>query len=237
MRRRQCLRSGADMNLPSVRKAVQKLIADSLGVSIIEFAISLPFLCILCLGGLELSNLAVAYLRVSNIAIKTADHAARVRTSIDETDINEILTGAKLMGQKIDFANHGRIILSSIEPVMNAASPPQVVNQYLRWQRCTGASSANSTHGSQGDGATGTAQAAGYGLPGQAKIAAAANTAVILAEVQYDYQPLILPSWFGNISIRTSQAITVRERTDQVLKNAQSLTAAQEALCSNTHTA
>ena len=76
----------------------------------LEFAISLPFLMVLCLGGLELVNLALDYQRVSNIAIKTADHAARVRTSIDESDINEIFMGSKLMGDKIDFAAHGRII-------------------------------------------------------------------------------------------------------------------------------
>jgi hypothetical protein len=201
-----------------------------------EFALSLPILLLLCMGGMELANMASAYLRISNMAIKTADHAARVRTSIDETDINEIFTGAKLMGQPIDFANHGRIILSSIEPVLSG-SPPKVVNQYLRWQRCTGANPANSTHGNEGDGATGTAQAAGYGLPGGAKISASDKTAVILAEVVYDYQPLISLNWFGAITIRTAQSITVRERSDQTLKNAAALSPAQKSLCTNPHAA
>ena len=217
-----------DMNLVKL----QKLWSDSRGTSLLEFGLMLPFLCVLCLAGLELSSLALAYQRVSNIAIKTADHAARVRTSIDEADINEIFIGSKLMGDRLDFANHGRIILSSIEPVLDNSSPPQVVNQFLRWQRCAGASSANSTHGNEGDTST-----TGCGLPGQAKIAAAKNTAVMLAEVDYDYQPLIIPAWFGPITIRSSQAITVRERSDQVLKNAQNLTNAQKALCSNPHTA
>ena len=207
------------------------------GLALIEFAILLPVLLLLGLGGMELSNLTGAYLQVNAIAIKTADHAARIRSSIDEADINELLLGAKTMGQKIDFANNGRIIISSIEPVMNAASPPAVVNQYLRWQRCAGANPANSTHGFEGDGATGTAQAAGYGLPGKPKIKAAANTAVILSEVVYDYQPLLSARWFGPVTIRVSQSITVRERTDQVMKNASSLPASKKALCSNPHTA
>ena len=221
----------------TIRQAVRRLMHESSGLALVEFAIAFPVLCVLCLGGLELSNLAMAYQRINNIAIKTADNAARVRTSIDETDINEIFIGAKLMGQNIDFANHGRIILSSIEPLMDNGSPPQVVNQYLRWQRCTGANAANSSHGNAGDGATGTAQAAGYGLPGKAKITAAKNTAVMLAEVVYDYQPLFSYSWYGPITIRVAQSITVRERSDQVVKNGSSLTAAQEALCSNSHTA
>lgn len=220
--------------IPSSRRG---LWGDSKALAAVELALVFPFLLTLCVGGLELSNLAMAYLRVSNIAIKTADNAARVRTSIDESDINEIFIGAKLMGSNIDFANHGRIILSSIEPLMNNATPPQVVNQYLRWQRCTGANAANSSHGNQGDGATGTAQASGYGLTGKPKITASANTAVILAEVVYDYQPMIVPDWFGAVTIRTSQTISVRERSDQALRNAQNLTNAQKSLCTNPHTA
>ena len=215
----------------------RSLLRDTSAVSMIEFALSLPFLFALCVAGLELSNMAMAYMRVSNIAVKTADHVARVRTAIDEADINEIFVGSKLMGQKIDFANHGRIIVSSIEPLMNNASPPQIANQYLRWQRCTGADPANSSHGNEGDGATGTAQAAGYGLPGQPKIVAAQNTAVILAEVVYQYQPLILPAWFGPITIHTSQSMPVRERNDQAIRNGQNLTNAQKSLCTNPHTA
>jgi hypothetical protein len=216
-----------------VRRLSQiRLLADTRGTSLLEFGLMLPLLCVLCVGGLELSNLALAYQRVSNIAIKTADHAARVRTSIDETDINEIFIGSKLMGAPLDFANNGRIILSSIEPVYDSSSPPNVVSQLLRWQRCAGANAANSTHGNQGDTST-----TGFGPTGQPKIMAAKNTAVMLAEVVYNYQPLIIPAWYGPITIKSTQAITVRERSDQVVKNAQSLTTSQKALCTNPHTA
>jgi TadE-like protein len=206
-------------------------------MALVEFALVLPVLCLLCLGGLELSNLAMAYLRVNSIAIKTADSAARVRTSIDEADINEIFTGAKLMGENIDFADRGRIILSSIEPVMDTASPPQIVNQYLRWQRCTGANAAVSSHGSEGDGATGTDKASGYGITGKPKITAAKNTTIMLSEVVYDYKPLLSSRWFGSITMRVAQSITVRERSDQKMKNASSLTTAKQSLCSNPHMA
>jgi hypothetical protein len=223
--------------LGRVRAMLRALRGDRSGLAMTEFAMSLPFLAVLGLGGLELTNMALTQLRVSNIALKTADNAARVRVSIDEADINEIFTGAKLMGAPIDFANHGRIILSSIEPLMNAASPPAVVNQYLRWQRCTGANAANSTHGNEGDGATGTAQAAGYGVPGGPKIKAADKTATMLVEVVYDYQPLVSNRWFGTITMRSVQSIAVRDRSDQVIKNGSGLTTAQKALCSNTHAA
>lgn len=208
-------------------------------VAITEFALSLPFLLLLGLGGLELANLALAYLRVYDIATKVADNAARVRVSIDEADINEIFAGAKVMGQNLNFAQNGRIILSSIEPVMNTASPPAVVNQYLRWQRCTGANAANSTHGSEGEGAsTNGDKATGYGLSSSTRrIVAAENTAVMLAEVVYDYQPLVI-NWFGPITIRAIQSMPVRQRSDQVIKNGGNLTNAQRMLCTATgHTA
>lgn len=215
---------------------LRRLLADQSGVSLIESAIALPLLAFLCLVGVELANLTVAYLRVNSIAIKSADNVARVRSSIDEADVKEVFLGAKRMGDTIDFAEHGRVIVSSIEPVMDSGSPPTVKNQYLRWQRCTGAHPADSSHGLAGDGASGTGQTDGYGLPGKPKIKAAANTAIILAEVVYDYQPMI-SNWFGPVTIRTSQAITVRERSDQAIKNGSGLPNSQKALCSNPHTA
>ena len=197
----------------------------------------LPFLVLLGFGGLELTHLTIAYLRVNDIALKVADNAARVRISIDESDVNQIFAGAREMGKSINFANNGRVILSSIEPVMNTASPPVVVNQFLRWQRCFGANTANSTHGTEGDGATGTAQAAGYGIPTKAKITASENTATMLVEVVYTYQPLVSNTWFGPTTIRVQQSMPVRQRTDQVVKNAGSLSTAARPLCTNAHTA
>ena len=221
----------------SVIRFARSLLRDTSAIAMMEMALVLPVLVTLCVAGIELSNLSMAYLRVNGIAIQTADNAARVRTSIDEADVLDIFQGARLMGANIDFAARGRIILSSIEPIMNTATPPAVVNQYLRWQRCMGANAANSTHGAEGDGATGTAQATGYGPAGKPKIVAAANTAVMLTEVVYNYKPLMTPDWFGNVTIRASQSVTVRERSDQVIKNGNNLTTAQKALCSNAHTA
>lgn len=218
-------------------RALRAASRDRSGIAMTELALFMPVLCLLFLAGLETMNLLMAYMRVNNIAIKVADNVARVRISIDESDINEIFIGAKKMGAPMSFAQNGRIIVSSIEPLMDSSSPPRVVNQHLRWQRCTGALPDNSTHGVEGDGATGTSKADGYGLPGGDKIQAAEDTAVILTEVVYNYQPIVSNFWLGSIKIKTAQAITIRQRPDQVVKNASSLSTAQRALCSNPHTA
>lgn len=220
-----------------VRRANVRLVRCTSGVALTEFAFALPLMCLAGLGGLELTNLTLAYLRINDIAIKVADNAARVRISIDEADVQEIFTGAREMGESINFSANGRVVLSSIEPLMNTASPPAVVNQYLRWQRCFGANAANSTHGSEGDGSSGTAFATGYGITGAQKITASANTAVMLVEVVYTYQPLVSNQWFGSKTIRAQQSMPVRQRSDQVMKNGGNLGTSAKALCSNAHTA
>ena len=220
-----------------LKSPVDRLRRNVSGAALIEAGFAFPLLVLAGAGGIELTNLTMAYMRVNDIALKVADNAARVRVSIDESDINQIMTGVREMGKSINFGPNGRVILSSIEPVMNTASPPAVVNQYLRWQRCYGADPANSTAGNQGDGATGTAQATGYGIPGKAKITASAYNAAMLVEVVYQYQPLVSGSWFGPITIRVQQSMPVRQRTDQVIKNGGNLTTAQTAACTNAHTA
>ena len=103
------------------------------GLAMIEFAMSLPVVLMLGLLGLETANFAMAHLRVSNIAMVTADNAARIRDVIDEADVTDILTGAKDTGASMNFAQNGRIILTDLEPT------PTGGNQWIRWQRCDGA--------------------------------------------------------------------------------------------------
>ncbi|MGQ0660288.1 MAG: TadE/TadG family type IV pilus assembly protein, partial [Sphingosinicella sp.] len=68
------------------------------GLAYVEFALALPVLLTLGLFGLETANFAMAHLRVSNIAVMTADNAARIRDNIDEADVIDLLTGAKETG-------------------------------------------------------------------------------------------------------------------------------------------
>ena len=191
------------------------------GLAMLEFAMSLPVLTTLALVGLETANLAMAHLRVSNIAMIASDNASRVRDSIDEDDVNELLLGAKSTGDSIRFGQNGRIILSSIEP--NAAgSGGASTGQWIRWQRCDGAKVAVSNYGGQGTGqTTATLQAVG---PAGNQIAATAGTAIMLVEVVYDYQPLVSNSIFGARTIRYESAFNVRQRTNQAITNVNNVT-------------
>lgn len=205
-----------------------RLRACESGVAFTEFAMSLPILLGLGLVGLETANLAMAHLRVSNIAMITADNAARVRDSIDEANVIELLTGAKMTGDNIRFRQNGRVILSSVE-ANTAGAGGTTTGQWIRWQRCDGARNVASRYGGQGTGQTNaTLQAVG---PANNQVSAATGTAVMVAEVEYRYQPIISDAIFGTRIIRYESAFNVRQRTDQVLKNATSLPANQRRTC------
>jgi hypothetical protein len=162
----------------------------------------------------------MAHLRISNIAMLASDNASRVRDSIDEGDVIELLTGAKMTGDTISFRQHGRIILSSIEP-NSAGSGGASTGQWIRWQRCDGAKVVSSNYGAQGTGVNGSANPAilqQMGVAGS-QIAATTGTAIMVVEVVYDYQPLVSSTIFGTRTIRYESAFNVRQRTNQAITN------------------
>jgi Flp pilus assembly protein TadG len=199
-------------------RLIRRLAGDQSALAAIEFGMALPVLLILGLAGLETANLALARLKVSNIAMMTADNAARVRDSIDESDVNELFAGARSAGASINFSTNGRVILSSIEP--NTAG----TGQWIRWQRCLGVKNVSSAYGAQGKGQNdATLQAVG---PVGNQISAQSGTAILVAEVNYTYQPLISNRFLGTQTITYVSAFNVRQRTDQTLHNGASVAAA-----------
>ncbi len=200
------------------------------GLAFVEFAMALPVLTTLSLAGLESANLALAHLRVSNIAMMTADNASRVRDSIDESHVIELFTGTKLTGDSIDFRNNGRIILSSVEP-NTAGQSGTSTGQWIRWQRCDGRRNEASRYGAEG---TGQTNASLQSIDtGENSIAAASGTAILVAEVTYQYQPLVSEAIFGTPVIRYVAAFNVRQRTNQALTNTSNLTTAQRRTCNH----
>lgn len=229
-----------------VRAFARRLAGCTSGLALTEFAFSLPVLLTLGLAGMETANLAMVHLRVSNIAVLTADNASRVRDSIDEADVIEVFSGAKRAGANINFATRGRIILSSLE--FNGTK------QWIRWQRCDGtlnvapsyrpktAAGSDIVNGTEiynadrttaaTTGASSPTQSnipstgmANTGMSGSTnRIAAQSGTAVMVVEVTYTYDPIIPSSWLEGRQIRYSSSFNVRQRTDQALKNGGQIT-------------
>lgn len=199
---------------------VARLRRDERGVALVEFAFGAPVLLFLILAGLELANYALAQLRVNQIAMTVADNAGRVMTGIDEANIYEVFAGARVIGEPLGFEENGRIVLSSLQAngiTGNGAG------QMINWQRCWGALDVDPAYGVQGDGRQDDTLAAGMGAGGN-RIYSDPDTAVMVAEVSYDYQPLISSSILPlTARIRHESAFNVRGRQNNNISNTQSL--------------
>lgn len=216
----------------------KSLVRDQRGLALTEFAFSLPILLTLGLVGLEAANYTMAHLKVSAIASITADNAARVRDSIDEVDVSDLMTGARLAGEQLQFESNGRLILSSLERSQDGT------RQWIRWQRCIGDLDVQSTHGRPLDDSgavitdgteitepNGTeyvpstnpssdAQSELTGVTvGDQEITAGGGTAVLIAEAVYQYQPLMADALMAGTEIRYISAFNVRQRNDNALNN------------------
>lgn len=191
------------------------LLGDTRGLAVMEFALTLPIVLTIVVSGMETANYAIATLRVSQIAATTADNAARVRDSIGEADVNEVLQGGRIVGEPMDFATRGRIVLSDVMPNGLTGSS---AGQKILWQRCTGALNTTESvprYGMQGKGESdGTLPA--MGSAGRT-LAASANSAMIFVEVTYRYKPLVSALVFGTPIMRSEASFTVRERKSETL--------------------
>jgi len=190
------------------------------GFALTEFAFALPIFLFLLLGGLEITNFVMTHSRINQIAITAADNAGRVRTGIDESNIYEVFSGVELVGQTLDFADNGRVVLSSLED--NGRSGADA-GQMINWQRCFGNLAVAPLYGRQGLGRTNDALEDGMG-PAARPIRSAENTAVMFVEVTYQYTPVFFSALANEgLRIRYESAFNVRERTNQNITNTQNL--------------
>lgn len=199
-----------------LRGFARRLRHNTGGAVLIEFAYSLPLLMLLGFTGVELANLAVANARVSQIAMTVADNLSRAKQSVPlglpqlrEVDINDALLGARIQGgDTLQLLTNGRVILSSLQ--RNAAG-----RQTIAWQRCKGLLNVSSSYGAQGavQPSSGSNGFQGMGT-GTARVQTEANSAIIFAEVVYDYEPLFGQWVFGDLRLRKEAAFYVRDDRD-----------------------
>lgn len=201
------------------KRLLKRFAAARDGVVMVEFAFMAPLLLLLILGGLELANFALANLRVNQMAISVADNAGRVRTSVDETDIEEVFSAADLLGTQLDFQNNGRVVLSSLQ---DNGQTGRDAGQEIAWQRCWGALDVDPAYGVEGDGANDDRFEDGIGEDGN-RIRSMRNATMMFVEVTYEYQPLVGPNWFSIDQIRAEAAFNVRTIRSEDITNTQDL--------------
>lgn len=190
------------------------LARDTGGLALLEFAFVFPILLLMAVGGGELANYVTTKMRISQIALQTADNAARLGTGsplaakvISETDINDVFSGAQVDSGNLNLNGNGRIILSDLEPVAN----PNTTDRYkIVWQRCYGSKTAHgSSYGVAGD------TNKPYMGPANKPTKALDDNATMFVEVYYVYKPLISftnPIWQPDTQIVEVASMTVRDR-------------------------
>lgn len=208
---------------------LRRLCRDRGGTALMEFALALPL--VMGMGGycVELSNLAMTNMKVSQIALQLADNGSRVGVATDlavyqlrEGDINDVLQGARLVGSQIDLTTRGRVIVSSLENVRQSYDTATV--QRIHWQRCVGAKSAadyGSSYGIASTSAGGTATKADAGLDAPngmgdvgSKVSAPGGSAVIFVEINYEYKPLFGSTFVSPTRLHQTASFIVRDRRD-----------------------
>lgn len=196
-----------------VRRNLRALGHDRKAVALLEFALSLPLLLTLSLVGAELTSYITTRMRISQIALHLADNAARIGSgsqlqakTINEADINDLLTGAGLQSGELDLFRNGRVMISSLEP-----DPANSGKNRIRWQRCRG----NKTSQTSAYGAAGTVNLNGMGKPNRLATAPSGGVTMYV-EVYYEYQPLFRAALAPNTNFREEASMMVRDRRDTV---------------------
>ena len=209
-------------NKAELLKALSK---NQAGVTIVEFALTLPLFVGITVVGLELAYFALVNMKLNQIAVTVADNASRYTPSMDEADFIDIIAGASVIGSPINFSNNGRFILSSLQDNLQTGTN---AGQMIHWQRCNGSlTSVASAYGVEGAGRTNATLATGVGSTTN-KITAATGTALMFVEVVYNYQPLIAPNYAGSVPLnrrlRYEAAYVVRSRQNFNLTNTNNAT-------------
>jgi hypothetical protein len=197
-----------------IRRLARSLLAATGGVAMTEFALAAPLLLFAGLYGAETTWLTIVHMRVNQTALRIADDASRIgeisalqTRKIYESDINDLLYGAHLETESLDFFTNGRVIISSLEVVPDS-DPEQ---QYIHWQRCKGRMNWASSYGVEDDGLSGSFDGMG---PAGNLVTAMPDDAVMFVEVAYNYQPLFGDMFVSDRLITAYAAYNVRDNRD-----------------------
>lgn len=212
------------------RSLARRLKRDRSGLALIEFAFSLPIFIGLGFYGVEVSNLAITQMKMSQIALNMADNASRIGTLnatlgakvISEEQINDVFQAAAIQAGSAGIYQDGRTVLSSLE--LNADG-----GQTIMWQRCKGVLIEDSDYGPEGTGKTGTSFP-GMGPPGE-KIAATTGTAVMYVELTYVYDPLFGSMFMEPKELHQEAAYTVRDAREIGKPPSDNVSAARKSTC------
>lgn len=162
------------MNKIQAHARAFRFAAAEKGAVAMEFALSLPILILLLLGGADAAYMMIVTQRVDRIAYSVTDIVTQSEM-VTNTDISNILLAASQLMQPFTFGEDGVVILSSIYKAPGQATK-------ISWQRAGGGSLPRTSK----IGAQGAVPVMPAGLTLQD------NENVVIAEVYYDFRPMFM---------------------------------------------
>jgi Flp pilus assembly protein TadG len=204
-----------------LKRFARLLRADRSGLALLEFALAFPVLLSSGLLAIDVTQLALVHMKVSQVALNLADNMSRMGLNnslstqqVREIDVNDAFEAVRDQGAQIGLVQNGRVILSSLE---NATG-----TQAIHWQRCIGLKSGTNYDSSYGttaitDGTTqtgnaGTAAPSGMGDAGS-MVNAPVGSGVMFVEINYLYRPYF--PWLTNQSrIHYAASFIIRDLRD-----------------------
>jgi len=169
--------------------------ADPRGVAALEFAIVLPFMLVLYIGGIELGDAFAIEVKVTDTAHIVADLTAQ-NTSINNATMSSILCASSAVIAPYSASN---LIVTVSEVSTNASGSATVT-----WS--------NSLNG--------TARTVGQAMTLPSSLAGQANISLILTEVSYSYSPQLGYTISGTVNLSDSYYLYPRNSSSITRVNA-----------------
>jgi Flp pilus assembly protein TadG len=159
--------------LVAARRARRRLLACDSGVIAIEFALLVPVLLTLFLGGIDTAWLVIAHYKLERAADSLADLTARTQ-QLHASDVQDIFAAAAMVAKPFDLGADGRVIASSV-------TNPSGTGAVVDWQQASaGGIAATSRIGTSGG-------AAELG----ADLSVEIGETMIVGEAYLDFRPII----------------------------------------------
>lgn len=156
----------------------RRLLGQDSGIAMVEFALIMPVLLLLVMGGLELSRYVLLHQKLSRLASNAGDLVSRAE-KLTVADVNQVFEASQYIVRPFDMNPEGVVVISSV--AKQPDNPPIV-----QWQQQGGGgASATSQIGRSSQPAN---------LPGTFVLRDFQD--VIVAEVFYRYEPLIFDDIF-----------------------------------------
>jgi hypothetical protein len=159
---------------------------DAQGVAAMEFAMIVPIMFFMFVGAVELSQAITVDRRVTQVASSTADLVARAEKQISQSEIGDIL---KIGGYILEPYSQTPLTIV----LRNVTSSPANANVAKQSWSCT--------YAGLGGTQTCSCSSTAYTLPANL---VSTNDSVVVAEVTYQYDPLIFDYFLKKALTSTS---------------------------------